>query len=388
VSLFVEARFALDGTGGWAARERANGPVGWSRYHWAGVRLRLAARAERRTASDVSPLDGAAEVGPLPYYVGLRQLLAALPRLIPAVVREVARAELVILRMPGVIGLLAAGACRAMRRSYSVEVVGDPVAVLASGAIGRSGRLLAMPAGWLMRWVVRHASGALYVTESTLQRRYPPRPDVPVVSVSGVRLPESAFLPESRRWHPGPIRIVTVGSQEVPYKGHDVLLRAVRRLRSDGVPVSAVIVGDGRLHRDLVDLAATLGVRDVVTFTGAIHDRTRLLDLLDEASVFALPSRTEGLPRALLEGMARALPAVGSDVGGIPELLDERFLVPVDDPDALAAGIAALTRDRVEWEAQSRRNLELARRFRSEVLDARFAQWLRDLPDARLGAGT
>jgi glycosyltransferase involved in cell wall biosynthesis len=310
----------------------------------------------------------------------------ALPRLIIAIVREVARAEVVILRLPGMISLLAGLVCRVLRRRYCVEVVGDPVAVLASGSLGRLGRVLAPLAGRKMRWVVRHACGALYVTESTLQRRYPPRRDAAVVSVSGVRLGEKAFLDNGRQWRPGPVRIVTVGSQELPYKGHDVLLRAVQRLRSDGVALSAVVVGGGRLHQHLVDLAARLGVSDVVTFTGAVHDRERLLNLLDSASLFVLPSRTEGLPRALLEAMARGLPAVGCDVGGIPELLEKRFLVPVGESDALADTIATLTGDRVEWEAQSRRNLQVARRFRSDVLDARFIQWLGALPDAHVGA--
>jgi glycosyltransferase involved in cell wall biosynthesis len=234
-----------------------------------------------------------------------------------------------------------------------------------------------------MRWVVRGASAALYVTDFTLQRRYPPRPGVPVTSVSTVRLEDSAFATRSRPWRPGPARLVTVGSQEVPYKGHDVLLRAARLLRSRGVPVTAVIVGDGRLHRDLIDLAAQLGISDCVTFTGAIHDRALLQAQLDEASLFVLPSRTEGLPRALLEAMARALPAVASDVGGIPELLEPDCLVPVEDAAALADAVAALTGDPVRWQRQSQRNLDVARGYHVTRLEARFAQWLGTVPCAR-----
>ena len=203
------------------------------------------------------------------------------------------------------------------------------------------------------------------------------------MSISGARLGEAAFVAAGRRWRPGELRIITVGSQELPYKGHDVLLRAIQRLRSDGVALHAVVVGDGRLHRQLVDLAGQLGVDDVVTSTGAVHDRGKLLDLLDEASLFVLPSLTEGLPRALLEAMARGLPAVGSDVGGIPELLHESCLVPPGDAGALARAIVTLSGDRSAWEEQSRRNLRTARRFRSDVLDARFTDWLRGLPPAQ-----
>jgi glycosyltransferase involved in cell wall biosynthesis len=381
--LFVEARFAFDDNGEWAAIERMYGAVGWRRYRRAGVALRLVARAQRRTVPGVSPLDGTATVGPLPYYVGVRALVPALPRLVVAIVREVLRAEVIVLRLPGMIGLLASVVCRVLRRRYSVELEGDPLAVLESGAVGRLGRVLAPLVGRQMRRAVRHACAASYVTESTLQRRYPHGRDAVAVSVSDVR---PSFVDAGRRWRPGPICLVTVGSQEVPYKGHDVLVRAIQRLRADEVALSAVIVGGGRLHHKLVDLAAQLEVDDVVTFTGPVNDHERLFELLDSASLFVLPSLTEGMPRALIEAMARGLPAVGSDVGGIPELLDKRFLVPPGDPHALADAIAILAGNRAEWEAQSRRNLRTARRFRSDVHDARFAHWLGNLPSASAGA--
>jgi glycosyltransferase involved in cell wall biosynthesis len=315
--------------------------------------------------------------------VGVRGLASALPRLGVAIVREVVRAEIVVLRLPGMIGFLAAYACRILGRRYAVEVVGDPVAVLASGSLGRTGRLLAPFAGWQMRRVVSGASAALYVTQSTLQRRYPTARRVPVTGVSTVRIDETAFVDKGRRWRPGPPRIVTVGSQEVRYKGHDVLLHAIQRLHSAGAPVTAVIVGDGRLHGDLVDLAVNLGIRECVTFTGAIHDRAELMAQLDQATLFVLPSRTEGLPRALIEAMARALPAVASDVGGISELLEAEFLVPVEDPAALADRISALGSDPARWEAQSKRNLEVSRAYHAAALDARFDHWLSGIPVAR-----
>ncbi|MFW3170393.1 glycosyltransferase family 4 protein [Geodermatophilus sp. CPCC 206100] len=387
LSLFVEARFARDETGGWGAMDPTSGAGTWRRYARGGVALRLVARAKRRTEPGLAALDGTATVAPLPYYLGLRGLVPALPRLAAAITGEVARAEVVLLRLPGVVPLLAAAACRLLRRTYSVEVVGDPVAVLTSGALGRPGRALAPLARWQMRTAVGGAAAALYVTGSTLQCSYPHRAGAVAVSVSGARLGDDAFRDGGRRWQPGPVRILTIGSQELPYKGHDVLLRALHRMRVDGVDARAVIVGGGRTHAQLVDLAESLGVGDAVVFTGAVHDRSRLLELLDEASLFALPSLTEGLPRALLEAMARALPAVGSDVGGIPELLDGRWLVPAGDPSALAGAMTALAADRSEWEAQSLRNLRTARRYSSDVLDARFTEWLGALPRARGEAG-
>lgn len=102
----------------------------------------------------------------------------------------------------------------------------------------------------------------------------------------------------------------------------------------------------------------------------------------DSATVFAMPSRTEGLPRALVEAMARGLPAVGTDVGGIPELLDARWIVPPDDDRALARVLAELLADPDTWRIQSGRNLDVARGYRTDVLREQFESWLSSLPDA------
>jgi glycosyltransferase involved in cell wall biosynthesis len=81
--------------------------------------------------------------------------------------------------------------------------------------------------------------------------------------------------------------------------------------------------------------------------------------------------------------MARARPAVGSAVGGIPELLDASCLVPPDDAVALAAAIRRLLSDPAAWAEQSARNLAVARRYLRSELDERFSAWLRQVPPAR-----
>ena len=103
--------------------------------------------------------------------------------------------------------------------------------------------------------------------------------------------------------------------------------------------------------------------------------------ILDSADLFVLPSRTEGLPRALVEAMARALPCIGSAVGGIPELLDASDLVPAGDSAALAAKIQEVLRDPLRMEKMSRRNLAGAQEFVDSVLAERrrrFYQHVRD----------
>ena len=65
-------------------------------------------------------------------------------------------------------------------------------------------------------------------------------------------------------------------------------------------------------------------LRDRVRFRGQLTTPVDVRAELDRADLFVLPSRQEGLPRAMIEAMARALPCIGSSVGGIPELLQPK----------------------------------------------------------------
>ncbi|AUX29734.1 MULTISPECIES: glycosyltransferase family 4 protein [Sorangium] len=131
-----------------------------------------------------------------------------------------------------------------------------------------------------------------------------------------------------------------------PVKAHDVLLRALARLRDRGVAVTVLIVGDGDERDRIHGLARELGIHgEEARFLGFRKD---VPDLLLAADFFVLPSRDEGLPLAVLEAMARSLPVVVTPVGGVPEVVrseEHGLLVPVDDPDALAAAIERLARD-------------------------------------------
>jgi glycosyltransferase involved in cell wall biosynthesis len=97
--------------------------------------------------------------------------------------------------------------------------------------------------------------------------------------------------------------------------------------------------------------------------------------------MFVMPSRSEGLPRAMVEAMARGLPCIGSRVGGITELLPLEDTVPVGDPGALANAIQTVLRDPKRLERMSERNLATASEYRADVLRARRIAVYRYLRD-------
>jgi glycosyltransferase involved in cell wall biosynthesis len=141
----------------------------------------------------------------------------------------------------------------------------------------------------------------------------------------------------------GGIRLATVASL-TPKKGHDVLLRALARLKRDGIDCAAAFAGEGGERRRLEAAIARLDLGDRVHLLGAV---VNVADVLAAIDVFVLPSRVEGLPLALLEAMAAGKPVVATAVGGVPEVIEpgvNGLLVPPDDDAALAGAIATLAR--------------------------------------------
>jgi glycosyltransferase involved in cell wall biosynthesis len=121
-----------------------------------------------------------------------------------------------------------------------------------------------------------------------------------------------------------------------------MVLRALQRLDED---VHLVLIGAGPSRRALEDLARELRVDRRVHFTGQLVEAENLHQFFD---VSVLCSHSEGFPNAVIEALAAGCPVVATPVGGIPEVVSDRqtgLLVPVDQPEALAASVQELRRD-------------------------------------------
>lgn len=359
----------------------------WRRYLAAFDRVRVAARvrdvAQRPPAASRVDGDGV-EVWALPYYVGPRGYLLGRRTLAEAVTAAAEPRDAVVLRVPSPIGALLARARSRARLPYALEVIGDPYDVLAPGVVRHPLRpVLRTLSTRTLRRQCREAAAVAYETERRLQLRYPTLPTTPTAGISSVDLPPAAFVPHARplRQPPAEPTLVSVGSLEQLYKGIDTLISALALMPADGPRARLVHVGVGAYRPHLEQLAARSGVAGRVSFTGPLPDAEAVRRTLDSADLFVMPSRTEGLPRALIEAMARALPAVGSTAGGIPELLEPDCLVPPDDPAALAATVTAMLAAPDRLAAASARNLGRARDFSAETLDARRASFYRTVAE-------
>lgn len=127
----------------------------------------------------------------------------------------------------------------------------------------------------------------------------------------------------------------TVG-RLVPTKGQIYLINAFAKVKQLVPSADLILVGDGRLRKQLGKQAAETLYTDSVHFLGYRDDIPELLKAMD---VFVFPSVAEGLGRGLLEAMAAGVPCIGTNVGGVPEILaDGKYglLVPPEDDNALA----------------------------------------------------
>jgi glycosyltransferase involved in cell wall biosynthesis len=236
---------------------------------------------------------------------------------------------------------------------------------------------------------VRSAAAASFVTAHALQRRYPVRPGAVATHYSSVELPDEAFVarPRPETSSSGKRRLITVGSLEYLYKGPDTLIEAVARCVAAGLDIEVTFVGSGRCLPEMQALAQRLGLNERVRFLGQLAAGPAIRSELDRADLFVLPSRAEGLPRAMIEAMARALPAVGSRVGGIPELLQDDELVNPGDANSLSQKLVEVLNDPRRFSEMSARNWSRAREYTEEALRERwtfFYSHLQALTEQRL----
>jgi glycosyltransferase involved in cell wall biosynthesis len=208
-----------------------------------------------------------------------------------------------------------------------------------------------------------------------------------VLELEGVIVvPNAAPLPPAPPAAAGdsPPRVVYLGGFENPGKGFDNLLAALPEILERVPELTVSLAGPGEPTPAAQNL---LGER--VRWLGFVDDSHKA-ELLGDGAVFVLPSRSEGLPMALLEAMAHGTAIVATAVGGVPDTLTDGVdgrLVEPEDPSALAAAVLELGSDsarRRELGSAARERVE--RLDRTEVFD-RLATIYAELAGAVVGSG-
>lgn len=285
----------------------------------------------------------------------------------------IASADGLIARLPSDLGLAASRIAREHGKPMAFEVVGCTFDALWS--YGPLLHRLYAPLSYCMhRFVIKRANHAIYVTDRFLQRRYPCKGVLGISS--NVELPAGSFTSGEPRLKASPV-FGTIGKVDLTYKGHEIALRALARLRAQGLlkEFTYELVGDGS-PEPVLRLAQRYGIADCVKVVGVLPGLSAVCSWLDRVDIYLQPSFQEGLPRALIEAMARGRFALASDAGGCPELLEAEAIHRAGDWKTLATQIGRALEDRAWVAAQCSRNAEHARKFSKENLELRrFAFW-------------
>lgn len=316
----------------------------------------------------------------LPYYIGPSQYMNVRLGLISVIRKYIEPGRVYICRIPGQIGNLVVGELQRKGIPYGVEVVGDPWDVFAPGGLKQSFRFFfRYYSYYYLRKAVKKSVAALYVTEKALQYRYPVRSGSFQVAASDVQIDIDQLPPKVKAFCQRDIyNLVSVGSLEQMYKAPDIVLCAIKKLKDRGVGCYLTWLGDGAYKAPMAELADSLGIKGQVCFRGNVPP-DEVIKQLSQSDIFLLVSRTEGLPRALIEAMAMGLPCIGTQVGGIPELLDEKVLIPRDDVDALVNKVEYMIYTTNFASEQADRNYEKSKEYYGAILKAKrdsFYQYL------------
>lgn len=348
----------------------------WGRYLEVFEHVKVVARVleVKRAEPSWKRVDGElVTVHAVPHYIGPWQFLCRYRSIRRAIHDAVSPEDAVILRVGSTVARLLYPLLKRRGQPYGVEVVADPWDVFSPGVFHHPLRpFIRHWDTWGLKLLCRGAAAGSYVTQTAFQARYPTAPGVFSRGTSDIELLPEHFAAGPRSWRraPDPLRLLMVGSLESLLKGPDVLLEALATLRrKPGFSQARLtFVGEGRSRPELEALALRLGLSDGVMFLGRMLEGEAIRRQLDLADLFLLPSRGEGLPRVVVEAMARGLPCISTDVGGIPELLSASYLVPPGDSERLAAKIAQVASDPALMSEMSAENLEISRSYAAEPL--------------------
>lgn len=204
------------------------------------------------------------------------------------------------------------------------------------------------PRRWWVGKTMAHAAEVVTVSHELAQWRRASFNDDPTVILNGVSLPPLLSVgerTERRRALGLPDGfLVACVARLAPEKDHATLLRAFARVRRRVANATLVLVGWGPLESEVEALGDELGIAEHVRFLGRRDD---VEDILPACDVITLSSRREGLPLALLEGMAAGLPVVATSVGDVPTLVaeGEGFAVGAGDDEAFADALVHFASD-------------------------------------------
>ena len=322
------------------------------------------------------------EIYELPWYQGIKAMFKNISKLIERYRKVDEGYDCYIFRVAQIESYFTYILGKKRGKPYAVEVVNDPSSSTDIKGIFKWINIL------MLKHMVKKANGVSYVTQHYLQQMYPSRAKIRGQSnmyfesyYSSIELKHSDLRePKTYSDTRSSFEIIHVSNAiNNNEKGHKTLIEALKIVADRGYNIKVCCVGDGSLVSELKEYAEKLGVADKVNFIGRLHNREAVLERLSQSDMLVFPTHTEGLPRCIIEAQAVGLPCISTPVGGIPELLDGKYLIEPQNSQGFANKIMSLIENPSELEEMSYNNIEVAKGYIKEILTERRNQFYDEL---------
>lgn len=279
--------------------------------------------------------------------------------------------DLVVARFSGPTGKIASDICYKMNKPCIVECVG--CAWDSIWNYNWKGKFLAPFIFLEQKRLIKQAKYVIYVTSKFLQRRYPTNGKS--INASNVELlPMQEDILHARLEHLNNevankvLLIGTASAIDVKYKGQAYVMKAMSILKKEGYRFVYQITGPGDKSY-LEGMAKKYGVEDDIQFMG-VMPHEKVFEWMDSLDLYIQPSDQEGLPRALIEAMSRACPAIGSSTAGIPELLSKEVVFTRKKVSDLVKVLRKMVNKELR-KKQALQNYKTALSYQREIIYAR-----------------
>ena len=325
----------------------------------------------------------------LPQYRGSKEFVLRYAEIRKAVKGVMDECACAIFRIPSPIANLVQKEVIKAGVPWATEIVNDPWDNFAPGAFKSLFRpIYRIHFTKQVKQYAQKSNGVSYVTQYALQKRYPSQARLHGESETYFESYYSSILLKKDYFWRDRIfdsskklfTITHVNSCVTDFsKGHDVVIKVVKRLRDKGFPIQVRFVGDGPKRADFEKMAEELGISKYVTFTGLLASANEVRKVLIESDLLLFPTVGEGLPRTVIEAMAVGLPCLSTPVNGIPELLEDEYLIEQQDVKRFADATETILKNEKLYIKISNRNIAKAEEYENSVLTMRRNEFYKKL---------
>ena len=298
----------------------------------------------------------------------IKGLFTVIPKIKKDLTNVMRDMDLIFVR-GGTLARMGADIALKLKKPYLIEVAGCEWEAYWNHSV--LGKIAAPFAELTVRNYVKKANYAIYVTEHILQKRYPTKAistyasNVILTDIDDDALDRRIKKIECNK-DSEHIVIGTTAGIDNKAKGQQFVIEVMSQL-SDKFDIIYELVGGGD-QTFLRNMAKKYGIEDKVVFKGQLN-HNEVLKWLDEIDIYVQPSMQEGLPRSVIEALSRACPTIGSNSGGTPELLENKYVFKRGNIDSLRNALVNIIEDDKKRIAE--RNFNKSKEYELSILNER-----------------